>query len=96
MPLLAQDIDALARLARLEIADDDRDTFVRQLGDIVRHLDALASVDVDGIAPWQPATPAMTPLRVDAVGPSLPVDDALREAPASADGLVIVPRFVDT
>lgn len=96
MALHADDVDALARLARLVLDEGERNTFVRQLGDIVHYLDALSSVDVEGIAPWQPAAPSRAPLRADIAGTPLPPEEILRGAPAVADGLVIVPRFVES
>lgn len=96
MALHADDVDALARLARLTLDEDERDTLVRQLGDIVHYIDVLSSAQVEEIAPWQPPAPTCTPLRADIAGASLPAEEILRGAPAVADGLVIVPRFVES
>lgn len=92
----ADDIEALARLARLDPCADERVTLVRQLGAIVGYLDQLAAVDVEGVAPWQPPAPVASPLRDDVAAAPLPAEDLLRGAPAAADGLVVVPRFVES
>jgi len=96
MALHADEVDALARLAGLTLREDERATLVHQLGDIVQYLAALASVDVEGIAPWQPVAPSRAPLRADIAGAPLPAEEILRGAPVVADGLVIVPRFVES
>jgi aspartyl-tRNA(Asn)/glutamyl-tRNA(Gln) amidotransferase subunit C len=90
------DLEALARLARLTVVDHDRATLVRQLGEIVGYLDALAAVDVEGVAPWEPSAPGAAPLRADVAGEALPVELVLAGAPSADDGLVLVPRFVES
>lgn len=90
------DLEALARLARLTVADDDRATLVRQLGEIVGYLDALAAVELDGVAPWEPSAPGAAPLRDDVAAEALPPELVLAGAPAAGDGLVLVPRFVES
>jgi aspartyl-tRNA(Asn)/glutamyl-tRNA(Gln) amidotransferase subunit C len=90
------DLEALARLARLTVADDDRATLVRQLDEIVGYLDALAAVDVEGVAPWEPSAPGAAPMRTDIATDALPVELVLAGAPSADDGLVLVPRFVES
>jgi aspartyl-tRNA(Asn)/glutamyl-tRNA(Gln) amidotransferase subunit C len=94
--LRADAIEALARLAGLSLADEERPDLVRQLDDIVHYLDVLSTVDVDGIAPWQPTAPVRAPLRADIAGTPLAVAEVVGGAAASANGLVIVPRFVES
>lgn len=98
--LHADDVDALARLARLTLSQDDSVTFARQLGEILGYLDAIAAVDVTEVAAWEPPVPSSaawsTPLRDDLAVAPLPADDILAGAAATADGLVIVPRFVES
>ncbi|MBX7079553.1 MAG: Asp-tRNA(Asn)/Glu-tRNA(Gln) amidotransferase subunit GatC [Nannocystaceae bacterium] len=90
------ELDALARLSRLSLADDERDAFARQLGEVIAYLEALQAIDVEGVAPWRPDEPAATPLRDDVAGAAVDRDAMLAAVPVSDEGLVIVPRFVES
>jgi aspartyl-tRNA(Asn)/glutamyl-tRNA(Gln) amidotransferase subunit C len=94
--LCADEVDALARLARLAIDDDERASLTRDLGDIVHYIGRLSAIDVDEIAPWRPPMPTQAPLRADIAAPPIPADEIVGGAPASEGGLVIVPRFVES
>jgi aspartyl-tRNA(Asn)/glutamyl-tRNA(Gln) amidotransferase subunit C len=75
------DIDAIARLARLELDDAEATRLAAELGAIVEHMAALARVPTDGVEPMTHALPVDLALRADRVEPSLPVDLALAAAP---------------
>lgn len=90
-----QDVDALARLARLALSDDEHALFARQLADIVGYARQVCDVDTAGVSrDVVAATPA--PLRDDAVQRSLDRDEVIGAA-ADADaatGLIKVPRVL--
>ncbi|MFO0637110.1 MAG: Asp-tRNA(Asn)/Glu-tRNA(Gln) amidotransferase subunit GatC [Nannocystaceae bacterium] len=86
----------LARLSRLSLRDDEREAFARQLGEVIAYLEALQSIDVDAVPPWRPEEPAAAPLRDDVAGAAIDRDRVLAAVPASEDGLVTVPRFVES
>ncbi len=89
------EIDALARLARLNLTAGQHELFARQLADIVEYARQVAHVERADLA--EPAGPdAPTPLREDTVTPSLDVSDVLEAAPlADADtALIKVPRVL--
>lgn len=94
-----EEIDALARLARLALDPLETATLAGELTEIVGYLAAIARVDVTGVAPWSPPSVVggASSLRDDAViGETIPRDEILAGAAATADGLVIVPRFVES
>lgn len=95
MSFSRQEIDALARLARLDLTADQHALFARQLGDIVDYARQVSTVDTAELA--RPTDPAgATALRADVVTPSLERADVLAAAPlADADtGLIKVPRVL--
>jgi aspartyl-tRNA(Asn)/glutamyl-tRNA(Gln) amidotransferase subunit C len=75
------DIDAIARLARLELDADEAARLTTELGAILDHMAALSRVPTDGVPPMTHAVPLDLPLRADRVEPSLPVAEALAGAP---------------
>jgi len=93
--LSIEQVTYLARLARIELDDDERERLTGQLGSI---LDAVATVgEVAG--PDVPATSHPMPLtnvfRTDEVRPGLTSEQALSGAPAAERGRFRVPRILD-
>jgi aspartyl-tRNA(Asn)/glutamyl-tRNA(Gln) amidotransferase subunit C len=88
------DIDAIARLARLELAPDEQDLFARQLGDILTYARQVQDVDTRDVPPTAHALVTGMRLRDDEVRPSLPRDAAQAAAAAAAHGLFKVPRVL--
>jgi aspartyl-tRNA(Asn)/glutamyl-tRNA(Gln) amidotransferase subunit C len=90
------DVARLARLARLELSEDEQDLFARQLTGILAYADAVQRADTSGIDPTAYTLAATGPLREDAVRPSLDRDVALANAPAASaeTGLYKVPRVL--
>ena len=89
------DIHAVAHLARLELTPEEEQRFGAQLGDILAYVDQLREVDVTTVEPMAHAVPLTNVTRPDRVAPSLPGEEAFRNAPASANGLFMVPKIVE-
>ena len=89
------DIDHLATLSRLALTPEEKAKFSAQLGDILGHIEQLKQVNVDGVEPTAHATPIFNVLQPDEPRPGLAVDQALRNAPAQRDNMVLVPRVVE-
>src|SRR5437763_33452 len=66
-----------------------------QLGNILGYVEKLKAVDVSQVEPTAHAVPLLNVTRPDEVRPSLSNDAALRNAPAQANGLFIVPKIVE-
>lgn len=62
---------------------------------ILGYIEKLKEVDVSGVEPTAHAFPVVNVLRQDVVTGSLPHDEALRNAPAKAGGLFVVPKVVE-
>lgn len=90
-----QRVRTLAKLARLDLPDEEIQILTGDLGKILAHVKQLEELDVTGIEPTAHVSFASPNLRADEPHTSLPVDLALREAPrVSMDGFA-VPAFVD-
>jgi aspartyl-tRNA(Asn)/glutamyl-tRNA(Gln) amidotransferase subunit C len=98
-----RDLDALAQLARLDLADADREALRGDLERILTYVDRLADVDDPSVAPLR--HPALGATAIDAVDAAalradvpvagLPVAALAALAPEWRDGWVVVPRTVD-
>ena len=89
------DINYVAHLARLELTPEEQQTLGAQLGHILEYMEKLKAVDVTGVEPTAHAFPLVNVVRADEAAPSLTQEEALRNAPAAANGLFIVPKIVE-
>ena len=89
------DVKYVAHLARLALTPDEEKKFGAQLGNILGYIEKLKELDVSQVEPTAHAVPMTNVTRPDETRPSLPHDDALRNAPAKANGLFIVPKIVE-
>ena len=82
----------VAKLAKLEIADEDMRSVCDGLSSILSYMDDInASVDTDG----PPERGRDCPTRPDAVTPSMERMKLLDNAPEHSDETLIVPRIVE-
>jgi aspartyl-tRNA(Asn)/glutamyl-tRNA(Gln) amidotransferase subunit C len=91
MPISADDVLHVARLANLSLTDDEVARMSEQLSGILEHVDALSSLDLDGVAPTAHALDLANVTRADHVRPSWPREAVLANAPAAQDGMFRVP-----
>jgi len=89
------DVKYVAHLARLYLTPDEEKKLGAQLGHILGYIEKLNELDVTGVEPTAHAVPLVNVTRPDEIRPSLPHADALRNAPAQANGLFIVPKIVE-
>jgi len=89
------DIKYIAHLARLSLTAEEEQKLSAQLNSILGYIEKLKEVDVSGVEPTAHAFPLVNVTRPDEIKPSLSNEDALRNAPAHANGLFIVPKIVE-
>lgn len=94
--LTVADVERIAALAHLELTDDEKQLFTRQLADILSYAEQLQAVDTTGVPATAHVNAAQPVERDDEPKPSLAVADAVANAPdAAADaGLFRVPKVI--
>jgi aspartyl-tRNA(Asn)/glutamyl-tRNA(Gln) amidotransferase subunit C len=85
------DVLHVARLARLEIPEDEVEQVQEQLGAILEAVGKVAELDLTGVEPTSHPLDLVNELAEDEPRPSLPREDALANAPDPADGAFRVP-----
>jgi aspartyl-tRNA(Asn)/glutamyl-tRNA(Gln) amidotransferase subunit C len=90
-----QDIEHVARLARLHLSDEELERMRVQLDAILAYIDKLTALDVEGEEPTSHAVPLVNVMRDDANAPCLPQDEALGNAPDRAGAFFRVPRIIE-
>jgi aspartyl-tRNA(Asn)/glutamyl-tRNA(Gln) amidotransferase subunit C len=88
-------VDHVARLARLDLSEDERVRMQAELTDILDHVTRIQALELDGVEPTTHALPLRNVMRADEVIPSFPQAVALANAPATEDGRFKVPRIVE-
>ena len=93
--LTVEDVERIARLANVELTRDEKELFTRQLAGILAYAEQVQAVDTTGVEAMAHVN-AHGVERVDEPAPSLPVDDAVANAPDGAPdgGLFRVPRVI--
>lgn len=84
----------VAKLARLALDDAALDRFAPQLESILGYIAQIGEVDVANVEPMAHALPISNVLREDVVGPSLPLDKVLQNAPESDGPFFKVPKII--
>jgi len=88
------EVREIAQLARLRLDEAQVTRLAGELDAILGHIDEIRQLDTEGVEPMTHAVPFACPLRADAVGPMLEVEEALQNAPAREGSFFQVPRIV--
>ena len=91
MPLTLQEVKHIAKLARLELTDEQKMRYREQLEAILDHVAKLQELDTKDVSPTASVSVGQLPLRADESRPSLPKDELLKNAPKQADGQFQIP-----
>jgi aspartyl-tRNA(Asn)/glutamyl-tRNA(Gln) amidotransferase subunit C len=89
------DIEHVARLARLELTDEEKARLREQLGVILEHAAKVGEVATSDVQPTAYAIPRSNVLRPDELVPSLSLQDVLANAPEVEADRFKVPRIVE-
>ena len=94
--LTIADVERIAALAQLELTDEEKQLFTRQLADILHYAEQVQAIDTSGVPATAYVNAAQRTERDDEPRPSLPTEEAIANAPDAAPeaGLFRVPRVI--
>ena len=95
MKLSTADVEYVAKLARLEVTNQEKEKFTAQLNDILLYIDKLNELDTTGVAPMSHAIAVTNAFREDKVAESLGTQRALANAPDARGEFFRVPKVID-
>ncbi len=95
MKLSKEEVEHVARLARLAISEEESAAFCRQLSEILTYVGKLNELDTSQVQPTSHVLDLNNVLRDDQVGPCLPVDRALAGAPDREGDFFRVPKIIE-
>ncbi len=92
---MEMDLSRVVKLARIELTPEEERRLAPQLSEVLKYIEKLNELDVSGVEPTAHATPLSNVMREDEPRDSLSQQDALRNAPKTANGLFVVPKIVE-
>lgn len=92
---MEMDLSRAVKLARIELTPDEEQRLASQLGEVLQYVEKLNELDVSNVEPTAHATPLSNVMREDEPRESLSQEEALRNAPKTANGLFMVPKIVE-
>jgi aspartyl-tRNA(Asn)/glutamyl-tRNA(Gln) amidotransferase subunit C len=94
MKITKEEVEKVAALARLELADQEVDQMTLQLDTILSYVAKLDELDTTGIPVTTHTQDVTNAFRDDVVQESLSRDQALANAPRKSDKAFIVPKII--
>jgi aspartyl-tRNA(Asn)/glutamyl-tRNA(Gln) amidotransferase subunit C len=88
------DVAHVARLARLELSEEELDLFSDQLAAVLEYAADVEALDTAGVPPTAHPLPVSNVFREDVVGDCLDRDEVLAQAPEAEDNRFRVPRIL--
>jgi aspartyl-tRNA(Asn)/glutamyl-tRNA(Gln) amidotransferase subunit C len=90
-----KDVEHVARLARLELNEAEKERMRAQLDSILSYIDKLNELDTSAVEPTSHVLPMVNVFREDEVRPSLSQEEALANAPDRRDLFFRVPKILE-
>ena len=95
MSISVADVEYVARLARLELSEDEKGLFAVQMGAILEYVDKLKELNTEGVLPTSHAVPMENAFREDDACPSIGIEKALANAPDRVASFYRVPKVIE-
>lgn len=95
MSITIKDVEHVAKLARLDLSEAEKETFTEQLNAILKYAEKLNELDTTNVEPTSHAMPLVNVMREDKARPSWPMDKVLLNAPDEEDGQFKVPAVLE-
>jgi aspartyl-tRNA(Asn)/glutamyl-tRNA(Gln) amidotransferase subunit C len=89
------DVVYVARLARIDLSEEEANAFQKHLGDVLNYVKKLRQAEVSRVEAAAHALPIFNVFREDAPRDGFTAKQALSNAPRKANGLFIVPKVVE-
>ncbi len=89
-----EEVEHVAWLARLELSEEEREKFSKQLGQVLEHASKIKEVDTSNVPPTSHSLPLKNVFREDEVRESISQEEALFNAPQKEKGAFLVPKII--
>jgi aspartyl-tRNA(Asn)/glutamyl-tRNA(Gln) amidotransferase subunit C len=94
MSVTVHDVEHVAALARLSFSEEEKVKLTAQLNEILRYMEQLNTLDTSNVEPLSHVIELQNVFRPDVLKPSLPREEALKNAPSHTDEYFKVPKVI--
>ncbi len=95
MSVTRNDVEYIAKLARLRFKDEELENFTHQLNEILKYVEKLNELNTDQIEPLSHPVDGAEHLRGDDPKPSVEIENALKNAPSKTEDHFKVPKVIN-
>lgn len=95
MKITIKEVQRVARLARLELSESEKEKFTHQLNDILEAMDKLNELDTENVEPTSHVLAIKNIFKDDEPSESFSLENMLANAPEKERGLVSVPKIIE-
>ena len=88
-----EQVEHVAKLARLELTEEEKTLYTKQLSQILDYIDQLNKVETKGVEPMTQPIPTVNVMREDIVKKQYGREDLLKNAPQEEYGFFRVPKI---
>jgi aspartyl-tRNA(Asn)/glutamyl-tRNA(Gln) amidotransferase subunit C len=88
-----KDVEHVAKLARLELTEDEKELYTRQLGDVLKYVEQMNEVDTSNVKPMAQVIDMVNVMREDEVRYDISKADLMANAPEEENGYFKVPKI---
>jgi len=94
MAVTKKDVEKIAELAKLKFSEDELENFTPQMNEILSYMDKLNELDTENVKPLSHPVEQSNVFRDDEMKTSIPVEDALKNAPSKDEHHFKVPKVI--
>ena len=91
--ITVKDVEHVAKLARLELTDAEKEKFTKQLGDVLKYVEQMNEVDTTNVKPMAHAFDIVNVMREDKVVNEVSREALMQNAPEEENGFFKVPKI---
>ena len=88
-----KDVEHVAKLARLELTDEEKELYTKQLGDVLQYVNQMNEVDTSHIEPMTQVVDFVNVMREDKVVYEQTKEELMKNAPEQENGFFKVPKI---
>ena len=94
MAITIKDVEHIAKLAKLEFTDEEKEKFTHQMNQILQYMDQLNLLDTSNVEPLSHVIELSNVFRADEVKPGVSTEEALKNAPEKNEQFFKVPKVI--
>ena len=91
--ITVKDVEHVAKLARLELTEAEKEKFTKQIGDVLKYVEQMNEIDTTNVKPMAHAFDIVNVMREDKVVSEETKEELMMNAPEEENGFFRVPKI---